>query len=89
MDLVLAEALAYRIDQLIEVMKELFDCHEGFGNSRVEPLAGAALLPIHDRETLLQRCIEVTQRRISGKPGPPCTKINSGLSTLTPRIITN
>ena len=27
--------------------------------------------------------------RISGKPGPPCTKIKSGVATLSPRIITH
>ncbi len=25
----------------------------------------------------------------SGKPGPPCTRIKSGLATLSPRIITH
>ena len=33
--------------------------------------------------------LKYRRRRISGKPGPPCTRIKSGLATLSPRIITH
>jgi hypothetical protein len=41
-DLVLPDAFAYRIDQLVEIGDELLDRHGGLGNPAVERFAGAA-----------------------------------------------
>ena len=59
--LVLPEALAHRVDQLVEIGDELLDRHRGSGDTAVERLAGAALVPVDDGEALLERRVEVTE----------------------------
>ena len=69
-DLVLTEALAYHINQFVEIVDEPFDCHGGLGNFGVERFAGAALVPVDNRKAFLKWGIEVTEKTHLGKTGP-------------------
>ena len=71
-----SSTFAHGIDQLVEVGDELLHGHGGSGNPAVERLAAAALVPVDDREGLLERRVEVTEERRLGQPGPPCSRIN-------------
>ena len=64
----LVEPLAHRVDQLVEIGDELLDGHRGWG-CRGRRLAGAALIPVDDREALLQRRVEAAGRDCSLSPG--------------------
>ena len=86
-DLAGPEAFAQDVDQLVEVGDELPDGHRGSGDFAVERFAGPALIPVDNGEALFERRVEVTKRTVSLSPGPPCSRINGGLATLSPRIM--
>ena len=84
------------VEQFISDLDELVDAVRKrlgkIGRSRdlaVERPAGAALIPVDDGEALFERRIEVAEEAVSLSPGPPCSRINGGLATLSPRSITH
>jgi hypothetical protein len=69
-DLRLAEPPAHRVDELVEIGEELRDGHRRSRDVAVERLAGAALVPVHEREALLERGIALAEERRLAEPGP-------------------
>jgi hypothetical protein len=69
-NLVLPDALAHHFDQLVEIGDELFERHGRSGDVEVEGFARTALVPIDDREALLERRVVVPEERRIGQAGP-------------------
>jgi hypothetical protein len=80
---------AHGVDQLVEIGDELLDRHRSIEGSCGRTIVGAALVPIDDGEGPLERRVECRKKTVSLNPGPPCNRINGGLATLSPRIITH
>ena len=58
-DLVLSEACADDVNELIEISDELLHCHRRFGDARLERPARATLIPVDDREALFEDGVEI------------------------------
>jgi hypothetical protein len=65
------EALAHRVDELVEIGDELLDGHRRSRDVAAKRLAGAALIPVDDREDPLERRVEVAEERRLAQPRPP------------------
>jgi hypothetical protein len=88
-DLVLPDAFANRFDQFVEIGDELLDRHGGSGDFVAERLAGATLVPVYDREALLDLRVEMTEETHLGKAWPAVQEDQRGLAALSPRMITH
>ena len=60
-NLLLPEAPAHDLDELVEIGNELLERHRRSRNVAIERLARAALIPMHDREMSLERRVEVAE----------------------------